>query len=483
LEYLEFEDLTVDNFDSAQHFVYEYLSFFMNKRILVKNGLIVSEKDTIKADILIEDGIITEIKEHIKVKDAVIVDAKGQYVLPGGIDAHVHLCLSTANGTIADDFREGSIAALAGGTTTFIDFITPERHESITDATHKRKKEATNSLIDYALHGSITSWNENTFDEMKACVEKEGITSYKIYMAYKKGIGINDDIFFKTMRSAKALGIIVLSHCENGDVIDLMQEEALSNKHYEAKYHALTRPSATETEAINRALMMAQITEAPLYIVHVSTAEGARLIKEAKKDGLKVFAETCPHYLLLNDKAYKSPDHPEKYIMSPPLRKQKDQNYLWKALTNESIDVVSTDHCSYLLKDKINKRDFTKVPNGIAGLETRLSLLFTYGVLESKFSVNRFVALTASNPAKMFGLYPRKGTISVGSDADIVIWQKKKSTLTNKQLHHKSDHTVFERMTTLASPQTVICGGHLAYDNGKLNTEGMKGRYLKRSGF
>ena len=451
----------------------------MNKRILVKNGLIVSDRDTIKADILIEDGIITEIKEHIKVKDAVILDARGQYVLPGGIDAHVHLCLSTANGTIADDFCEGSMAALAGGTTTFIDFITPERNEPITEATLKRKKEADNSFIDYALHGSITSWNESTFDEMKACVEKEGITSFKIYMAYKKGIGINDDIFFKTMRSAKALGIIVLSHCENGDVIDLMQEEAINNKQFDAKYHALTRPSVTEAEAVNRALMMAKITGASLYIVHVSTAEGARLIKEAKKEGLNVYAETCPHYLLLNDKAYKSTDHPEKYIMSPPLRKQKDQNYLWKALTDGVIDIVSTDHCSYLLKDKINKRDFTKVPNGIAGLETRLSLLFTYGVLESRFSVNRFVALTSTNPAKMFGLYPRKGTISVGSDADIVIWQNKKETIANKNLHHKSDHTVFEGMEIGAKPQTVICGGHIAYEKGKLNTEGMKGRYLK----
>ena len=452
----------------------------MSNRLIIKNGNIVSEKETFKGDILVEDGVIIEIANHINVKDAIVIDASHKYVMPGGIDAHVHLCLSTPNGTIADNFREGSVAALAGGTTTFIDFITPERNESLLDATFKRKKEAENSLIDYALHGSITSWNENTFNEMKACIENEGITSFKVYMAYKKSMGITDDILFRTLRSAGQLGALVLCHCENGDVIDILQEEAVNNGYNAPKYHALTRPFITETEAINRALMMAKITKSPLYIVHVSTKQGAKLIKKAKEENIGVFAETCPHYLLLNDKAYEKAAHPETYIMSPPLRKKEDQNYLLKALGNDVIDVVSTDHCSFMLKDKIKKSNFTKVPNGIAGLETRLSLMFTYGVLESEISVNRFVALTATNPAKLFGLYPQKGSISVGADADIVIWQKEKSIITNSQLHHKSDHTVFEGIPLGARPKTVICGGLVAFDNGKVNTDGLKGRFLKR---
>jgi len=452
----------------------------MSNRLIVKNGYIVSGKEIIEADILIEGGLITEIAAHINVKDVIIVDAAHQYVMPGGIDPHVHLSLSTPNGVIADDFREGSIAALAGGTTTFIDFITPERNESLIDAATKRKKEAENSLIDFAFHGSITSWNENTYSEMKACVENEGISSFKVYMAYKKTIGIADDILFRTLKSANQLGTLVLSHCENGDVIDILQEEAINNEHYEAKYHGLTRPSSTEAEAINRALMMAEITKAPLYVVHVSTRQGAELIKKAKAENIKVFAETCPHYLLLDDEVYQKKNNPEIYIMSPPLRKKQDRDYLWKALSNGTIDIISTDHCSFLLKDKINKSNFTRVPNGIAGLETRLSLLFTYGVLDSKISVNRFVELTAANPAKMFGLYPQKGSISVGADADIVIWGKEKSIITNSQLHHKSDHTVYEGMPIGAMPKTVICGGQIAYDKGILYVERLRGKYLKR---
>ncbi len=453
----------------------------MNNRLVIKNGLIVSEKETVKTDILCEDGIITEMAPCIDMKDALVVDAAGQYVVPGGVDAHVHLSLNTPNGNTADDFYEGSMAALAGGTTTFIDFITPRRKESLIEAATKRKKEAENSLIDYALHGSITAWNENTFNEMKACVEKEGITSFKVYMAYKKSMGITDDIFFRTLRSARELGALVLSHCENGDVIDILQQEAIDNGYYEAKYHPLTRPAATEAEAINRALMMANITKAPLYIVHVSTKLGAKIIKKAKENNIEVFAETCPHYLLLDDDAFETTDNPEKFIMSPPLRKKEDRNYLWKALNNGIIDVVSTDHCSFLLKDKINKSNFAKVPNGIAGLENRLSLLFTYGVLESRMSVNRFVALTSANPAKIFGLYPQKGSISVGADANIVIWKKEKTIITNSQLHHKSDHTVYEGMAVGAHPQTVICGGRVAFDKGTLNTDELRGKYLKRS--
>lgn len=451
----------------------------MNNRILVKNALVVSDKDTVLCDVLIENGLVVQVSQNIKAKEAELLDADYNYVTPGGIDAHVHLQLKTAYATIADNFREGSLAALAGGTTTLIDFVTPERNESVVSATLKRKKEAEGSLIDYALHGSVTAWNSNTAAEMKHLTEKEGITSFKVYTAYKKSIGIDDTVLFNTLKTAAGLGAVVLCHCENGDVIDILQEEALREGRVEALNHALTRPAVTEAEAVNRVLMMAGITNAPLYIVHVSTKQAAMLIKKAGKSNSKIFAETCPHYLLLNDKAF-AEENPEKYIMSPPLRKQSDCNYLWKALKDGDIDVVSTDHCSYWLRDKIKAEKFTEVPNGVAGIESRMALLASYGLTKDYININRFVALTAANPARIFGLYPRKGVIAPGADADMVIWQQKRKIITAAALHQKTDHTVFEGFACELSPQAVIVNGRLGYHKEKLLTEGLKGRYLKR---
>ncbi len=451
----------------------------MNKRILVKNALVVSEKETILNDILIENGIIMQMASGLNVADAQVIDAAYNYVTPGGIDAHVHLQLATAYGTIADNFTQGSIAALAGGTTTLIDFITPGRNESLAEAAIKRKKEASGALIDYALHGSVTAWHDNTAAEMKLLAEKEGITSFKVYMAYKKSIGIEDEILFRTLRAAKTMGAVVLCHCENGDVIDVMQEEALNAGRVSPVNHALTRPAETEAEAINRALMMADITKAPLYVVHVSTKQGAMLINKAKKNKLTVFTETCPHYLLLDDSAFNNAN-PEQYIMSPPLRKPADRKYLWQALSNDTIDVVSTDHCSYFLKEKLKGKRFTEVPNGVAGIETRLMLLASYGLPDGLININRFVSLTSASPARIFGLYPRKGVIAPGSDADIVIWKQSKGMIAAPQLHQKTDHTVFEGFACAIKPRTVIVNGKIGYHNGKLFTEGLKGRYLKR---
>jgi len=451
------------------------------KQLLIKNAKIVSAKETMQGDILIENGIITQINKEINNSDALTIDALNNFVTPGGIDPHVHFGLKTKKASTADNFYEGSVAALTGGTTTCIDFITPERHEPLLEAARKRIKEASESIIDYSLHGSITSWDEYTYNDMKACLEKEGISSFKVYMAYKNSIGINDNVLFRTFKAAHELGILVLTHCENGDVIELLQEEALSKKQYEAKYHPLTCPAQTEAEAINRAIMMASLSNSMLYVVHVSTKKGLKLIKKAQKNKRKVFAETCPHYLLLTDGVYKNNKNPETFIMSPPLRTKKDNEALFKALKKNEINVVATDHCSFMLNDKTNKNNFTQIPGGVAGVENRLSLLFTYGVLSSKISVNRFVELTATNPAKLFGLYPQKGTISIGSDADLVIWEMINKNISNKELHHKSDHSIYEGFKIKAQPATVICKGIVAYDKGKLNINGLKGRYLKRN--
>ncbi len=451
-----------------------------NNKILIKNGYIVTDTQTTKGDIFIENHIIAHIAPSIQQNDALIIDAQGQYITPGGIDPHVHLALNTPLGNTCDNFFEGSLAALAGGTTTLIDFVTPERNESLIEALRKRKNEAESSIIDYALHGSITSWHSNTSEEMQEYAEKEGISSFKVYMAYGKTIGISDENLNNTLNAAKKLGLLILSHCEDGNTIDSLRDDAFKKGFHSASYHSLTRPPETETTAVAKLIQMAQAIDTPVYIVHVSAKESLKLIAEAKRKNRLIFAETCPHYLFFTDDVYKIKINPATYIMSPPLRKKADKTLLWKSLQNNTIDVVSTDHCSFSLADKISKNSFINVPNGVAGIETRLGLLFTYGVLPQLFSVNQFVALTSTNPAKLFGLYPQKGTISVGTDADLVIWENKNILIKNQWLHHKSDHSIYQGIKLKIKPQTVIVNGILAYHKGLLYTDKLKGRYLKR---
>jgi dihydropyrimidinase len=454
--------------------------------LVIRNGTVVCANGRLKADILVQDGTIKLVKENIDVISGkhTEIDASGMFVIPGGIDPHVHLQLPTPAGPSSDDFYSGSLAALMGGTTTIIDFVTPGRHQNLLDALLERKKEAEKSLIDYTFHMGVTSWNDCTAEEMKNCCINEGITSFKTYLAYRDTIGLDYVQLSKVFETTRELNSIVCVHCEEGEIIRNNQIKFISEGKTAPIYHSLSRPSETESESVRQVIENASQSNCKVYLVHISSELSLNYIKQAKKRGLKLFAETCPQYLLLNDDLYKKP-LPEslKYIMSPPLRKSHDGIALWKGLTEKNIDIISTDHCPFFLRGQkdVGSDDFTKVPNGTGGIETRLVLLYTYGVVKGVIGMERFVELTSESPAKIFGLWPRKGTITVGSDADIVIWNPDlKNTISSDKLHQHCDHTIFEGMKTKGSPAYVITGGKIAIKDGLLMNENLKGNFLFR---
>jgi len=453
--------------------------------ILISNGTIVTATQTTFSDILIQEGKITAIGKALDVPENTrIIVAKGMLVFPGAIDAHVHLDLPTPAGPSSDNFESGSIAALFGGTTSIIDFVTPQRDETLISAFEKRLKEAEKCKIDHSFHMSITSWNKETAKEMEVCVKQFGITSFKTYMAYKGVIGIEENELLEVMKTASKLNALVTVHCEMGDEIIRLQKKFLSEGKTSPVFHALSRPSAVEAESVKHVVALAKKAGCPVYIVHTSTKESLEIIEKAQGEGQKVFSETCPQYLLLDDSVYQLP-LPEslKYVISPPIRKKEDQEALWGGLKRESIQVVATDHCPFNLKGQKDKgiNDFTKIPNGAGGIEHRLALLYTFGVLENRISINQFVEMNSTNPAKIFGLYPRKGDIAVGSDADIVIWNPEtENIISAKTQHQHCDSNIFEGFTTKGSAEYVIAKGQVKIDGCDLCLNNSNGNYLKR---
>jgi dihydropyrimidinase len=454
--------------------------------ILIKNGQIITSKNTIRSDILISDGKIAAIGKNLnKIGfDTKIVDADPFLILPGAIDPHVHMELSVSGIISSDDFETGTIAAIAGGTTTIIDFVTPSRGESLIIALKERKELAGKSLCDYSFHISLTSFNDSTYEEMKKCKEEEGITSFKTYLAYKDTIGLEDKDLFSLMEFAKKLNVLITVHCEMGDEISYLQKKFISEGKIEPKYHALSRPPEVEEEAVDKVITMAKNIGIPVYIVHVSTKNAIDKISKAQNDGQIVLAETCPHYLLLLENEYERPARESlEYIMSPPLRSQTHRFALWEGIIKGIIHTIGTDHCPFNIieQKEIGLNDFTKIPNGVPGIENRLSLLYTFGVLTNHISINRFVDLVSVRPAKVFGLYPRKGTIQVGSDADIILWDPNKKGIISARTHHqKCDYNIYEGFQTIGSPYMVICNGNIAFEDGNLKTEKGSGRYLYR---
>jgi len=458
--------------------------------LLIENGTIVTDETSFRGDILVEEGKISDIGSGLQIPGAgvEVIDASDLYVFPGGIDPHVHMEMPTSNGIYtADDFESGTYAALTGGTTSIIDFVTPERGESLQESLRERKKIAEKSLCDYGFHMAITSWNDNTPAEMKKCVDKEGITSFKVYMAYQDTIGLGDAAIIKVMEAAVDTKALVIIHCEHSDAISYLQKKFLAKGKKSPKYHPLSRPPDVEKEAVIRALMLARVTNCPLYSAHGSTKEAVEEIAEAREQGQGVLAETCPHYILLDEKKYSLPGFAgAAYVMSPPLRTAEHAGALWKAIKNEDLQVISTDHCSFNMKDrqKVGAHDFTKIPGGVPGVENRLSLLYTYGVLQKKMSINRFVEITSTAPAKIFGLYPRKGTIKSGSDADILIWDPThKGVISAKTHSYKCDTNIYDGFPIKGKPHMVILGGKIAYEDDAVKLGKGSGRYLSRQPF
>ena len=451
--------------------------------ILIQNGTIVTSEKTFISDIYISNKKISEIGNPLNIQSKIdkTINAKGFYIFPGGIDPHVHMYLPTPAGYSSDDFETGSKAAIIGGTTTLLDFVTPRKGQSLPDALKLRTTEAHNSLCDYSFHVSPIEWTENTEKEINECI-KAGITSFKVYMAYKNAVGLDDIDIKRVLETIGKVGGLVTIHCELGDEIDIIRDKFVSDGKTEPKYHALSRPSELEAQAVQRVISFAREAKCRIYIVHVSSKESIEIIEKAQKSGQEVIAETCPHYLLLNDSKYEGTfNETATYVLSPPLRKAEDQETLWEMIKNGVVSTVGTDHCPFNLKQKSKGiNDFRKIPNGAGGIEHRMTLLYTYGVLKNRITLNQFVNIASTQPAKVFGLYPQKGEIAIGSDADFVIWNPEKENTISVENHHQNcDLEIFEGFKTKGAPEFVILNGEIAAEKEKL-VSSMKGKFLKR---
>jgi dihydropyrimidinase len=453
-------------------------------RTLIKNGTIVTAVDHYTGDVLVEDEKITLIGSSLEMAADKTIDASGKYVLPGGIDVHTHLDMPFGGATSADDFETGTVAAAFGGTTSIVDFAIQYKGQTLHHAWETWMKKAEGkAAIDYGFHMIMTDLNDQVEQEMDALV-REGVTSFKLFMAYRGVFMLDDGSIFKALLRTGQNGGTICMHAENGDVIDVLVQRALKAGHTAPKYHALTRPARAEAEATHRAIALAEIAEVPIYIVHLSAAEALEMVTEARDRGLPAYAETCPQYLFLSYDNYEEPDfNGSKYVMSPPLRDRAKQAQLWRGLAFNDLQCISTDHCPFCMKEKrLGENDFSKIPNGAPGIETRMSLVYDGGVRAGRISLNRFVELTSTSPAKIFGLFPRKGAIAPGSDADIVVFDPNRTmTLSAKTLHMNVDYNPYEGRQVTGVPDTVVSRGRIVIEDGKFVGRKGGGSFLKRA--
>ena len=454
---------------------------------LVRNGTIVTASDRYQADILVENGVISTIGKGLPARADTVVDASGKLVIPGGIDVHTHLDMPFGGTTSSDDFETGTIAAAHGGTTTLVDFAIQSPGQGLYPAyeTWMGKAEG-KAVIDYAFHMIVRELTGAVSGEMDQMVRKEGITSFKLFMAYPGVFMVDDATIFKALLKTRDNGGLICMHAENGGVIDELVKEALRKGETAPKYHALTRPTRAEGEATGRAIALAEMAGVPIYIVHLSCSDALEKVKQARDMGLPAYAETCPQYLFLSYEDYEREGFEgAKYVMSPPLRERWHQDALWKGLLKNDLQVVSTDHCPFCFDDPnqkpLGKGDFSKIPNGAPGVETRLMLVWDGGVRAGRIDMHRFVEIVSTNPARMFGLWPRKGTIAVGSDGDMVVFDPGKTvTLSAKTHHMRVDYNPYEGRVVQGAPATVLSRGDVIVDDGQLKAKAGRGRFVKR---
>jgi dihydropyrimidinase len=454
--------------------------------ILIRNGTVVTARETIAADVLIEGDRIREVRASIPAQAArKVIDATGLYVMPGGIDAHTHLDMPFGGTTSADDFETGTRAAAFGGTTSIIDFAIQARATRMREALDAwwRKAEG-RACIDYGLHMIVTDLGEAGLEDMDDMV-REGVASFKLFMAYPNVLMVDDATIFKALSQTARNGALICMHAENGSVIDVIIARALAEGKTAPIYHALTRPPRAEAEAVHRAIAMAEIAGAPVYIVHLSSEDALNEVREARDRGVPAFAETCPQYLLLSIEELERPNFEgAKYVFTPPLRSKDHLPKLWDGLKHDHLQVVSTDHCPFCFADQktLGKDDFTKIPNGGPGIENRLQLIYHHGVNAGKLSLNRFVELTSTTPARLFGMYPRKGEIAPGSDADLVLWDPNAvHTISAKTHHMRVDYSMFEGFQVKGDARTVLSRGEVIVDSGRFTGKPGRGNYLKRA--
>jgi dihydropyrimidinase len=466
---------------------------------LIKNGQIATASKSFHADLLIADEKIVKIEPEIAVERGMeVIDAEGQFLLPGGIDAHVHLDLPMFNTVSSDDHYTGTKAAAFGGTTTVIDFVSQDSDDLLGCINALRQKADQKVAIDYGLHMNITHLTPAVEEQIPQLLPA-GVSTVKVFTAYNNRLRLNDSDILKVMRIAAENGLLIMLHAENGDVIEMLVQEALEHGYKSPIWHARTRPAWGAVEAVLRAAALSGMAHAPLYIVHINTAGEVDMLEYARQKGLQTMGETCPQYLFFSEAELERPDG-AKWICSPPLRTKDDQQRLWDGLKKGTLQVISTDHCPFFFDGKkpinyegepiaipgkeLGAENFTLIPNGLPGVGDRLPILWTAMVTSGKFTLNEFVALTSTNPAKIFGLYPQKGDIAVGSDADVVLWDPAKKVNYGLTFsHHRTDYNLYEGWELTGFPVRVFSHGRLIVENGVWHGKAGEGRFLYRNPF
>ncbi len=456
--------------------------------IVIRGGTVVTAEQSIQADVYCHGGIIKSVGKNIEVpSDAEVINALGQYVMPGGIDPHTHMQLPFMGTVASEDFYSGTAAGLAGGTTMIIDFVIPNPQQRLMEAYREWRIWAEKSCSSYSFHVAVTWWDETVHADMGTLVKEEGVNSFKHFMAYKNAIMATDETLYNSFTRALELGAMVTCHAENGELVYQLQKKLLEMGMTGPEAHPLSRPPAAEGEAANRAIRMAEVIGIPLYLVHVSTKDALDEIIRARGEGQRVYGEVLAGHLMIDDSVYRHPDFETAaaHVMSPPFRSAEHQAALWKGLQSGNLQTTATDHCCFCADQKAaGKDDFTLIPNGTAGVEDRMAVLWTHGVGTGKLTPQEFVAVTSTNTAKIFNIHPRKGTIQVGADADIVVWDPQATKIISAKTHHQNvDFNIFEGMKIKGLPSHTISGGVLKYVDGKLRAERGSGNYIKRPAF
>jgi dihydropyrimidinase len=460
----------------------------MTTTILIRGGTVINHDHSARADVLVADGRITGVGPDLaKPRGAEVIDAGGCDVLPGGIDPHTHMELGFMGTVSADDFEWGTKAALSGGTTMIVDFCIPSPGESMLKAYQAWRHKSEKAAGDYSFHMAVTSWSKQVFDEMEAVVKTYGINSFKHFMAYKGALMVNDDELYHSFSRCAQLGALPMVHAENGDIVFRLQEDLMAKGVTGPEGHAYSRPPHVEGEATNRAIMIADMVGAPLYVVHTSCRDSHEAIKRAREAGRRVYGEPLIQHLVLDEDEYRNKDwdHAARRVMSPPFRTKDHQASLWAGLQSGSLQVVATDHCSFTSEQKrFGLKDFRLIPNGTGGLEDRMPVLWTAGVNTGRLTKEEFVAVTSANIARILNIYPRKGRVAVGSDADIVIWDPAATKkITAKKQVSRIDYNVFEGYKCTGAPWVVLSNGKIAWKDGDLRANKGDGHYIERPAF
>jgi dihydropyrimidinase len=458
------------------------------RHILIKGGTVVNADRAYLADVLTQDGQIIAVGENLPAPaGATVVDAGSQYVMPGGVDPHTHMQLPFMGTTTMDDFFSGTAAGLAGGTTSIIDFVIPNPQQSLIEAYQIWREWAKKSASDYSFHMAITWWDETVKRDMGTLVQQEGINSFKHFMAYKNAIMCDDETLVNSFKRSLELGAMPTVHAENGELVFLLQKEVTAMGITGPEGHPLSRPPTVEGEAANRAIAIAEVLNVPIYVVHVSCMEAAEAIARARARGQRVYGEVLAGHLVLDDSVYRHPDFATAaaHVMSPPFRPKGHQEALWRGLQSGNLHTTATDHCTFCAAQKAaGKDDFSKIPNGTGGVEERLAVIWDAGVNSGRLTPSEFVAITSANAAKLFNIYPQKGSVSVGADADLVVWDPAGTkTLSAKTQYSKGDFNIFEGRTVRGIPSHTVSQGELVFVQGELRAVPGKGRYLKRPAF